>query len=261
LTLASQFVTAVYPLQACCYAAVQGGCLVFAFDQRRLFPFFLPSRAFAPGCFERVVALMSRHAQASQATPATGMIDPRNLALPERPHIGLPEDGVKFAGPLLSQDAISTSFRDQVKRFKRAVLIVIGSINIVFVLVAIFAYRFSAIVVAACCVIALLFINRWAWKMVRSNLGWTATPDQVLMVSEGSISRNAIHSNSGTGGTIYDWSAFVSADIHETAISLVLPGKLGNQLILARRQFASDADWAQAIAIVREQSQRFPISG
>lgn len=257
IRISSQTSTEIYPLKSCCYAEVRADTLVFAFDQRRLLLNVLPRRAFAAGCFERAAKLLIQHAVASQASPADGVIDQR-LQADEFYPIDLPTDGVPFSGAITSRDVLASPLREQASKIRWMLMGAIIFVLLLLLAVVVPLYDKLRFEFGLILFVIFLFLILRIWGTYRRNLDWTQTPDQVLLRSRGVISQQSLHASTPAGATIYRWDAFTEATIQKGLISLALPGKLGHRVLLSRSQFATDSDWSQAQAIIREQTRYFP---
>ena len=237
----------------CSYARAHGGVLEYSLDQRRLSLSFLPERAFRHGDFDIAAKWLKAAADANRLQPASGMVDARLLDASQVVSAELPENAIRFRGPLKARDLLTPALRAMWGKALRRSLLVVALLNVPLLIGLIRFAPFSTPWIF--CLAFLLYLNWRAYRVFSASFGWSRSPDKTIMEIVGAVSDREVMFATALGYARYQWSAFTELAVSDTSISLRLPGNLGHHVILARHQLEDPKQWELALTTTQAAFQ------
>ncbi len=235
-------------LKALYSANINGQCLVLNFHPHQLLMSVIPLNAFEHA--QSVHALVTTIQQNLEArTPQ--MIDPKLSQEVEMPDGELiPGDGIPFRGWVMTEDIARTPLS---RPLRTSTLITLG-LGVGLPALAIgFGWQYLSWLT-----LLSLLVTLRLWKAYRRSVLPLQRPGTSIWFAVGNLNADRLRTISFRQQGSFEWAFFQSATISEGVIALEYHGSAKVFGLLARRQFASDADWKKAISII---SERVPVKG
>lgn len=192
----------------------------------------------------------------SSAKPLLAGDERMTQPLPDSQREPAPPGAVLFEGPIMASDLGQTSFAEEMSRVRKGIVTLVTMIAVGSIFVSMIFGSWVPGVLLSGILLPLCYfrIIRPARKALRAYTDDDS--DKVAHYVTGWITESGLTGLSCVGRGVYKWTAFESWALNaEETLTLKMPGRPAQHILLNRRQFGSEADWGEMQDLVRQHVQ------
>lgn len=225
--------------------------LLMSFDVSRVSQIVLPLTLFQESEREELLNLVQ--SKKTELRPAISILDQRLIDNEPLPVPEPPAGAVPFRGDILGADLEGSPLRLAWRRHVRTMTL----IALIGCSVAALPLLFPDDIFAAGVLlwpigVGFVLISITAFARLRK----VQDPNQCLFQSAGWIAADNAYASVATSNSCYTWRVFEDYAVTDRAITLRLPGAPERHVIIAKRTFANEQDWQQAVDYARTGMQQ-----